>query len=437
MHKRIISIFLMVIIIMFQLNKYQVSAATPSIESGAAILMDADTGEILYSRNAETEFFPASITKVMTALLALEKGNLSDKVTMSYDAVFSIERGSSHIALDTDEVVTLDQLLHALLMVSANDAANGIAEYISGSIDNFALDMTEKAKSLGATQTVFKNPHGLHNPEHKTTALDMAYIAKGAIANADFEKLINETEIYKIMPTNKQEEIRYLAQQHKMKRPSYKYYADYIIGGKTGYTDQARHTLVTFARKNDMTLISVVLKAESQDIMYKDTYNLMEFGFNNVKKFVMNRKNQVIDRIPVYNNTTGDGKMENKLGYTDIIAKEDFVHYGDTSMNLKDIETVFSEQSGILAPIYKNDTLGNLTYMYKGTVLGTVPLVIGQTYEKMDTTMISALSEKITWAPSPFKVQYLIYYAIVLVCLLIALIIALALHHRKKKRRRY
>lgn len=440
MKRRLIQLFtalIIMIILAFIQSPLNLLAAEPSIESGAAILMDADTGHILYQRNINKQFYPASITKIMTALLAIENGNMNDMVTMSRNAVFSIERGSSHIALDTNEEIRLEQLFNALLLASANDAANGIAEHIGGSLEEFANMMTLKAKALGAKNTTFKNAHGLYNPNHVTTAYDMALIAREIFKYPKFINVINRTKTYTIPPTNKQKDTRYLANQHKMLRTNYKYYSEDVIGGKTGYTDQSRHTLVTFAKKDGVTLISVILKAQSQNMMYKDTYNLIDFGYNQVKKIALNKANQVIERIPVYNNLDPQGEMCNKLGYVDLIATEDFIYYGDKDINKKDIVVQYQEKEGIIAPISKNDVIGNLSYKYQGTVLGTVPLIAGQTYEQMDTTIISSVKESLIKIPKTFKLQYLVYYILVFVVAVIFLIILLTLRRRRKKRRPY
>lgn len=440
MKRRLIRLFtalIIMIILTFIQAPLNLLAAEPSVESGAAILMDADTGHILYQRNIKDPFYPASITKIMTALLAIENGNMNDLVTMSRNAVFSIERGSSHIALDTNEEVRLEQLFNALLLVSANDAANGIAEHVGGSLDEFANMMTAKAKALGAENTTFKNAHGLYNQEHITTAYDMALIAREVIKYPKFVEVINRKKTYTIPPTNKQTDTRYLANQHKMLRSSYKYYSENVIGGKTGYTDQSRHTLVTFAKKDGVTLIAVILKAQSQDMMYKDTYNLIDFGYNQVKKIALNKANQVIERIPVYNNLDPQGEMCNKLGYVDLIATEEFIYYGNQAIDKKDIVVQYQQKEGIVAPISKNDIVGNLSYKYQGTVLGTVPLIAGQTYEQMDTTMISTIKESLIKIPKTFKLQYLLYYILVFVAVVIFIIILLALRRRRKKRRPY
>ncbi len=174
--------FLLVFILSAAFLKIDTQAAGPAIVSESAVLMDFDTGQILFEKNPHERLRPASITKIMTVLLALENAKPEDVVTMSHDAVFSIPRGSSHIALTTDEQVTVKDLCYAAMLPSANDACNGIAEFVSGSMDAFVQRMNERARELGATDTTFQNAHGLDEDEHLTTAYDMAMIARACMA---------------------------------------------------------------------------------------------------------------------------------------------------------------------------------------------------------------------------------------------------------------
>lgn len=249
----------------------------PSAES--AIVIDAKTGQILYEKNAHTKMYPASITKIMTAYLALENGDLNSKITMSEDAVWGIERGSSHIALDVDEQITLEDALYAVMLVSANEAAWGVAEHIGGSLKEFTDMMNSKAAELGCENTHFVNANGLHDDEHYTTAYDMALITKAALTNEKFMEITSST-YHKILPTNKNSEQRDLWQDNKLINPDSEYYYEYCQGGKTGYTDQAGGTLVTWAQKDDMQLICVTLNGSSA-LNYTDSAALLDYFFNN------------------------------------------------------------------------------------------------------------------------------------------------------------
>jgi len=249
----------------------------PVLESEAAILMDAATGQVLFAKNMHEQLSPASITKIMTILLGLEHGQTGDTLTMSREAVFSIEFGSSHIALDTGEQITLEQALMATMLASANEAANGIAEYVSGSIDQFVVLMNQRALEAGALHTHFVNPNGLYAEDHLTTAYDMAVITRAALQNQDFRRIFGTVK-YEIPATNKQPQTRYLWAEHKM-FPDYRYEYDGMVGGKTGYTQKSQNTLVTVARRDDRELIVVVIKSQNSAV-YTDTKALFDYGFD-------------------------------------------------------------------------------------------------------------------------------------------------------------
>ncbi len=249
----------------------------PKIVSESAVLMDAKTGQVLYEKNMHMQLYPASITKILTILLGLEHGNLQDMVTMSREAVFSILRGSSHIALQDGEQITLEQALMAAMLPSANDASNGIAEHISGSDSEFAQFMNQRAREAGALNTNFVNPHGLPNESHVSTAYDMAIITRAALQNDKFREIFG-TVRYTIPPTNKQPKSRDLWSEHRMLTTN-KYYYQGVVGGKTGYTQISQNTLVTAARRGERELIVVVMKSQNYAV-YTDTIALFDYGFN-------------------------------------------------------------------------------------------------------------------------------------------------------------
>lgn len=254
-----------------------VSSQPPEIRSESAVLIDAVSGQVLYQKNMDRKMYPASITKIMTGLLALEKGDLTKKLTMSYDAVFSIDRNSSHIALDVDEEITLEQALYALSIASANDAANGIAEQIGGTMENFSVLMNEAAVKAGAENTNFTNAHGLPDNNHYTTAYDMAKITAAALKLPKFIEIFSAKR-YEIPPTNKQPETRMLWNSNKFINGEIPY--EGILMSKTGWTSESQHTLVTAAKRGDTTLIAVVMKSSNTRDKWKDTTALFDYGFN-------------------------------------------------------------------------------------------------------------------------------------------------------------
>ena len=271
---------------LFQINILSVQAEEywpegPEVAGESAIVMEASTGTVLYEKNSHQEYYPASITKIMTALLAVENSNLSDQVTFSADAVYKTAGGSG-ISRDVDEVMTMEQCMYALMLESANECAYAIAEHVSGDYDTFVKMMNDKATELGCQNTHFNNPHGLPDENHHTSAYDMALISQAALKNETF-RLITGTKRYTIPPTNKHEEPTYMSNHHKMLnkyKGDAKYLYDGCIGGKTGYTSVANSTLVTFAERNGMTLICVVMNEQSPN-HYLDTANLLNYCFEN------------------------------------------------------------------------------------------------------------------------------------------------------------
>lgn len=250
----------------------------PKIEGESAILVDMNTGTVLYSKNANKLQYPASITKIMTSLLAAEHLNMNEKLVMSESAAYGITiSDSSSIYADTGEEFTMEQAMMAVMLQSANEMTLALAEETSGSVKKFVELMNLKARQLGCTRTHFNNPNGLPDKLHYTTASDMAKIARAAWFNPTFRKYATTT-YYEIPPTNKFAETRYLLNHHKMMNGS-TYAYDGVMGGKTGYTEAAGNTLVTYAQKDNMNLVSVVMK--SINGAYADTANLLDYGFHN------------------------------------------------------------------------------------------------------------------------------------------------------------
>lgn len=262
----------------------------PQIEGESAILMDMTTGAILYSKNADKTQYPASITKIMTALLGSESLKATDKFAMSETAAHGItDTQSSSIYADTGEEFTVEQALMAVMLQSANEMTLAIAEQTSGSVKKFVELMNLKARQLGCTNTHFNNPNGLPDEKHYTTANDMAKIARAAWFNPTFRKYCT-TGYYEIPATNKFNETRYLLNHHKMMSGQANAY-DGVFGGKTGYTEAAGNTLVTFARRGNMYLVSVVM--QSINGAYSDTKSLLDYGFNNFSRSAIKVKKEI------------------------------------------------------------------------------------------------------------------------------------------------
>lgn len=257
-------------------------AVAPELTAETAVLIDAETGQVLYDKEMHKQMYPASITKVITIITGLEHLELSDTITMSHYAVFSLPKGSSHIALDEGEEITVEQAMHAALLRSANDACNGIAEASAGSIEEFTVMMNETAKRAGALNSNFINAHGISEEGHLTTAYDMAMICRHALKNEDFRRMFG-TYKYIMPPNNKKNEGRTFINQHQLINGEYTYdglEGVEIIGGKIGWTTPSKHTLITAAEKDGRTLIAVVLKCPKKGNQYSDTVSLFDYGFS-------------------------------------------------------------------------------------------------------------------------------------------------------------
>ena len=234
----------------------------PEVQASSAVVMDASTGTVLFEKDADTPRYPASITKIMTTLLALENCSLDEVVHFSATAVYENEGGTSHIARDLDEEMTLEQCLYAIMLESANECSYAVAEHVGGGDYQKFIDMMNaKAAELGCTNTHFNNCNGLPDPNHVVSARDMALISREAIKNSMFRKIVG-TVRYEIPPTNKHADPTPLNNHHQM-ISAYKgrqNLYEYCVGGKTGWTSDAGNTLVTFAEKDGMTLICVVMQ---------------------------------------------------------------------------------------------------------------------------------------------------------------------------------
>ena len=262
-----------------------------SIQADAGIVMDSDTGTVLYGKNMDQPYYPASITKILTALIVLEQCDLNEMVTFSHDDVYNVEAGSSSAGIDEGDVLTVRDCLYALMLASANESANALACHVSGSREAFTQLMNEKARSLGCTGSHFNNPSGLNDENHYTTAHDMALIARAAIQNPEF-LTINGTRSYQLAPTKRTPEGGYVANHHKMLNKNEAVYYPGAFAGKTGYTSLAGNTLVTCARKNDMTLIAVVLNGHQSH--YSDTMTIAGMTSGDSISLELDRSGRVV-----------------------------------------------------------------------------------------------------------------------------------------------
>ena len=268
-----------------QSNQWENWPEGPATYGEAAIVMEARTGAILYAKNMDEKHFPASITKVLTALVAMENGELDDPVKMSHDSVAFLQPGDSSIALKEGDEINLEQAMYATLLASANEAAYTVAENVGINAGHdyewFIEQMNIRCKELGGLNSSFKNANGLHDENHYTTARDMALIGCEIFEHPEIFEMMQTTQ-YTIEESDTVEE-HVFQQKHKMLLPGYEAYYEDAIGGKTGYTSDALATLITMADNGEMELVCVVLRTYGKNI-YPDTTNLFEYAFDNFKK---------------------------------------------------------------------------------------------------------------------------------------------------------
>ena len=279
--------FCILLSIIFALSSAFTSMASPvwpeyppeEVQAEGACLMDARSGAVLYGKNMHEHYYPASITKILTALVVIENcDNLDETLVFSHRAVYDVEENSSSAGYDEGDEVTVRTALYAMLLASANEAANALAEHIGGSIEGFCEMMNEKARQLGCTDSNFANPSGLNNPDHYTSAYDYCLISRAAFANDTFVQIDGST-YYTLPPMKRNPEEAMVYTHHNMLKKNSSWYYEGIVGGKTGYTSLAGNTLVTCAERDSIKLVSVVLNGHQTH--YEDTKLLLDFGFNN------------------------------------------------------------------------------------------------------------------------------------------------------------
>ena len=332
--------------------------------SPSVLLMDPETGRILYSKNAFEKMYPASTTKLMTAILTLENCELTDVATVSHNAIFSIPVGYSHASLQEGEELTIEQLLNVMLIPSANDAAIVLAEHIAGSVENFAEMMNNKAKELGCLNTHFINPNGVHNDDHYSTAYDMALIGQYAMKFDDIMRIAKVNQ-YTLPKTNKyNKEDRIFNTTNGLVTKNDEYYYQYATGLKPGYTDKSGYSILTTAKKNDVELLEVVFGSDSIKERYEDCINLFNYGFDNYSYQKLVSTREIIDTIDVAG-ATAETKSLN------VIAKSDIKVLLKKDINLDSLEPTIELNENLSAPIAQDAVIGKISYVIDGETFST------------------------------------------------------------------
>lgn len=413
---------------------YAIAFDPASLSSEAATLIDADTGQVLFSKNVDVPLFPASTTKALTALIIAEDLKLDEVVTIDKDSPFT---SGSRIYVIEGETFTVEQLLYAMLLESANDAAVALAKYHSGTVEQFAKKMNERAKALGATHSNFTNPNGLPDTSHVTTAHDLAVIGKAFTQQPKLMEIV-KTVKYDILPTNKQPETRHLFNSNRFlfgtgskNKINYKGQPidikwDSVTGLKTGFTNAAQQCFIVSATQNGRNLIAVILKAQGNNL-YIDPRSLLEHGFNNFKPLQFASKGQLIKSVELES-----GKK----------AKIDLYTAADVKALIPleaDEKTVTSEvivNPDLKLPINEGQILGHLKISYQGQVLTETNLVAMSAINDK-ATLGKDTTRYISWIPidqSPIGLSILAA-RIVGALVLWRLIINLLSGKKKKKKK--
>ena len=381
--KRKISILLIVFLIINFFTCLNIFAVEPNVQAEALFSAEVSTGKVLFEKNAYQKMYPASTTKVMTALLVLENCELTDTAKASYNAISIIPSGYSIANIQVGETLTIEDLLYALMLPSANEAANVLAEHVAGSISSFASMMNTRAEELGCKQTHFVNPNGIHNEDHYSTAYDLYLIAKEAMKNEIFRKIVSTTT-YTLPSTEQYTEndricknTNQLIHVNNSKKPD-NYYYKYCIGIKTGFTTQAQNCLISEASKDGLEIINVVLGAKATEddlsIRYLDSIELFENAYNNYSMDNIKEIDDVVKTIEVKNGTK-------KTKNLDLLSKSTITAFHNLEIDLKTLEPEITLKDNFKAPVKKGDIVGTAKYKVDDLEYET-ELVAGSDVEK-------------------------------------------------------
>lgn len=376
------SIIFIIILSIFS-NVY---AKEPKIDSGAALLVEINTGRVLYEKNAHKKMYPASTTKILTAILVLENCKLDDIATVSLSAIEQIPSGYVTCNIQPGEELYIEDLLYALMVKSANDAAVVLAEHVAGSVENFSEMMNNKAKELGCENTHFVNPNGIHADDHYTTAHDLYIMANYGMKNETFRKLVSTTS-YTLPATNKYpntdrtfqttNEIIKLNNNNRADN----YYYKYAIGVKTGYTREAGNCLVSAAVRDNLSFISVVLNGGTTDNnlseRYLDTIHLFDYAYDNFTLTKLKDSNNIVKTIEIENATKETKNL-------DLLIKDSITVINNKETDTKNLLPEYNLNENLKAPIKKGDTIGTITYTVDEIKYTSDLLAGSDCYEKPD-----------------------------------------------------
>lgn len=349
-------IFLMIILF----NNFKVYANTDiKVNAKAALMIEKNTGKIIYEENAKEKKYPASVTKILTAILVLENCELDDVATVSEKSISNIPSGYVIAPLFVGEKISIEDLLYALMLKSANDAAYVLAEHVGGSVEGFSEMMNKKAKELGCENTHFVNPNGIHDEEHYTTAYDLYLISKYAMENEKFAKIVSTFQ-YTLSATNK-----YPNKDRVMQSTNYflnqksKFYNKDVKGIKTGTTLEAGNCLITEITRDGFDYITVVLGAETSESKFSETQKIIKYAFDNYTFTNLHNKGDVIKNIEVE-------KATKETKYLNLVISDEITVINNIKIKADDMKPEITLNENIQAPIIKGQELGSIKYSVDG-----------------------------------------------------------------------
>lgn len=421
------------------INNYADSSKVLNIDARGAILIDANTGVTIYEKNSHEKLYPASITKIMTAYLACKYGKFDDTLTASHNAIYGIGQGSSIIGIKEGEQISFLDGLYGIMMESANEVCMMVAEHIDGTVEKFVERMNKQAQDWGCKDTHFNNPHGFHDVDHYTTPYDMSLIAFNAIKDENFSKIWGTVD--HTIPANNKSPQRFLHNKDKMLKPTSDYYYQYAIGGKTGFHDDAKNTLVTCAEKDGVKLISVVMKANGYNQAYTDSKTLLDYGFSVYKDNKVYTAGTYTDKIPVYQTYLSEDYNVGELNVTvagDVSAKlSSFVSANDVKTKAVIDYGKDNNANKIYAPIKEGDKVGTMEFTYKDKTIATADITASNSVESKSDKQLAEM-KLINNVKSVLHtiLNALIFIIPVVIIIIILLVVRNNINKKKKKKRR-